>query len=113
MFDSSMYGLSNPALTEDIGLANLNRTLPMAPGFGNSIPGVTGTMDNVKLRGPLSNDVLEKTQKEKDKQTWKTIFTVGGLTILGALGLKFGKKGISAVWNGIKNMFSKIKPKKP
>ena len=31
MFDSSQYNLSHPALTEDIGYANLNRMLPMAP----------------------------------------------------------------------------------
>lgn len=109
MFDSSMYGLSNPALTEDIGLANLNRTLPMAGGY---FPGITGTMDNVKLRGPLSSDTLENTQKQKDKKTWKTILTVAGLTILGAFGFKYGKKGISACWDGLKNLFSKIKPKK-
>ncbi len=110
MFDSSMYGLSNPALTEDIGLANLNRMLPMAGGY---IPSVTGTMDNVRLRGPLSDDAFEMTQKKKDKKTLKTILTVAGLTVLGFFGFKYGKKGISACWNGLKNLFSKIKPKKP
>jgi hypothetical protein len=31
MFDSVKYNLTNPAFTEDIGEANMDRMLPMAP----------------------------------------------------------------------------------
>ncbi len=114
MFDSSMYNLSNPMMTEDIGLANLDRTLPMAPGFlCGYVPGITGSMDNIKLQGPLTNDELLITQKQKDKKAWKTVFSIAGLALAVGLGVKYGKKGLSACWNAIKNVFSKIKPKKP
>ncbi len=116
MFDSSQYNLSCPALTEDIGYANLNRTLPMAPptmgGSFGFIPGVTGTMDGITMRGSLLGDKVEiESQKEKDKKTWKTVFKVAAAVVGGALCWKYGKKGLSKAWQGIKNLATKIKTK--
>lgn len=110
MFDSSLYNLSNPAFTEDIGEANLNRILPMPPAsLGGSgcgyIPGITGTMDNITLRGPLEYDQLNLTQKQKDKRGWKTVLKAVMIAAGTFIGYKFCKKGLS----GIKNLFTKLK----
>lgn len=114
MFDSSQYNLSHPAMTEDIGYANLNRMLPPAPyTFGGSmgfIPGVTGTMNGITMRGSLLGDKVEiESQKEKDKKTWKTVFKIAALGVGGLLCWKYGKTGLAKVWNGIKNLPQKIK----
>ena len=114
MFDSSQYNLSHPALTEDIGYANLNRMLPMAPStFGGSmgvIPGVTGSMDGVTMRGSLLGDKVEiESQKEKDKKTWKTVLKIAAVAVGGVLCWKYGKTGLTKLWNGIKTLPQKIK----
>ena len=114
MFDSSQYNLSHPALTEDIGYANLNRMLPMAPStFGGSmgfITGVTGTMNGITMRGSLLGDKVEiESQKEKDKRIWKTVFKVAAVAIGGLLCWKFGKPYLTKAWNGIKTLPQKIK----
>ena len=112
MFESSIYGLSNPALTEDIGMANLNRMFPIPVGACCYIPGVSDCRNEVRLQGPLSNDTLTVTQKEKDKKTWKTILIVGGLTLACTFGFKHIKNGAIKCWNGLKNLFGKLKPQK-
>lgn len=116
MFDSVKYNLSNPAFTEDIGEANMNRMLPMSPatfdGSGMYFPGITGTMSNVTMRGALNHDKVElESQKDKDKRVWKNIFKIGALIVGGAIGWKYGKKLGTKIWNGIKTLASKIKAK--
>ena len=86
----------------------------MAPStFGGSmgfIPGVTGSMDGVTMRGSLLGDKVEiESQKEKDKKTWKTVFKIAAVTVGGVLCWKYGKKGLIKVWNGIKTLPQKIK----
>lgn len=115
MFDSVQYNLSNPAFTEDIGEANLDRMLPMAPATfagGTYYPGITGTMDNITLRGGLEGDKFEtETQKQKDSKVWKGILATAGAVVAGVVGFKYGKKGLSAIWTKLKNVCTKIKTK--
>jgi len=113
MFDSAMYGLSNPWMTEDIGYACIGKQLPMATGTLSSGE-LDGTTDlstgGAKLKGPLSNDTVEISQKSKDKKMWKGILAVTGLAVAIPLCLKFGKGAVSKCRSGIKNIFSKVKP---
>ena len=116
MFDSVKYNLSNPAFTEDIGEANMNRMPPMSPatfdGSGMYFPGITGSMSNVTMRGILNHDKVEfESQKDKDKRAWKNAFKIIGLAVGGVLCWKFGKKLEKKVWNGIKTLAGKIKAK--
>ncbi len=112
MFDSVKYNLTNPAFTDDIGEANMHRMLPGAPSWlgGGFIPGVTGTMNGVTMMGSLAGDRVEiKTQREKDKKIWATVFKGAALVVGGALCWKYGKKLGSKIWNGMKILGSKIK----
>lgn len=116
MFDSVKYNLTNPAFTEDIGEANMDRMLPMAPatfaGGGMYFPGITGTMNNVTIRGNLTHDKVElESQKDKDNKAWKNVFKVAGVAVGGLLCWKFGKKLGTKLWNGIKTLAGKIKAK--
>lgn len=107
---SAQYGLTNPAFTEDIGLSNLDKMLPMAPAsFGGMgyIPGITGTMSGTKIKGQLTNDIYQPTRKEQDKSLFKKLFATAGIIIAGVLCYKGAKKIIPA----IKNLFQKIKTK--
>lgn len=105
MLDRSMYNLSNPSLHDDIGESNMNRMLP-ACGLGY-IPGITGTMNGVSMQGSLRQDQFQPTRKEKDKAIWKNILA-GAIVITGGiLCFKVGK----SLWNGLKNIYSKIKAK--
>ena len=86
----------------------------MAPStFGGSmgfIPGVTGSMDGVTMRGSLLGDKVEiESQKEKDKKTWKTVLKIAAVAVGGVLCWKYGKTGLTKLWNGIKTLPQKIK----
>lgn len=114
MFDSSAYGLSNAAFTEDVGLSNMDKTMPMAPAClgGNYIPDVTGAMAGITMQGSLTCDKVELTQKEKDKKAFKTFFKIGAVIAAGVLGVKYGKKVLRTCLDGTKSLVGKIKPKK-
>lgn len=116
MFDSVKYNLSNPAFTDDIGEANMNRMLPMSPatfdGSGMYYPGITGTMNNVTMQGTLKQDKVEfESQKDKDKRVWKNVFKLAALVMGGVVCWKFGKKLGTKIWNGLKTLAGKIKAK--
>lgn len=104
MFNSSSYNLSNPAMTEDIGINNLNRMLPMAPATfagGTYFQGITGT----KINGRLTNDIYQPSRKERDKAMFKKILAGAGILTAAVLCYKGGKK----IVNFIKNLFNKTK----
>lgn len=110
MENSASYNLTNPAFTEDIGLSNLNRMLPMAPasfGAGMYVPGITGTMSGTRINGHLTNDIYQPTRKQRDIANFKKIFIAAGAVIAGVLCFKGGKK----IFKGITNLFDKIKTK--
>jgi hypothetical protein len=113
MFDSVKYNLTNPAFTEDIGEANMDRMLPMAPstvyGGGMYFP---SSMGNMSIVTPLESDKVEiQSKKTKSKKTIETILTIAGVGALCVLGLKYGKKVGSAIWNKLKALGSTIKTK--
>ncbi len=102
MFDSSRYNLSNPAITDDIGLNNLTRMLPMTPGTfagGMYFSGISGT----KIQGQLTNDIYQPTRKERDKSAFKKILAGAGIIAATILSYKGGKKVIQF----IKKLFHK------
>lgn len=111
MFNSAAYGLENP-LEKDLGKTLLDGYFQGNSPYMNTpyIPGVTGTMNNVRLRGSLDTDTLETTQKRKnDTKIWtnafKAILVLGGTL----LGFKFLKNPIQKLGNSLKNLF-KAKP---
>lgn len=106
MFDSSSYNLSNPAFTDDIGMSNMNRMLPMAPATfagGTYFQGITGT----RINGKLSNDIYQPTRKQRDKSIFKKILLGAGVIAASVLCFKGGKKAVK--W--IKNLCTKIATK--
>lgn len=110
MFDSSSYNLSHPMFSEDIGLANGYTPLnfPYTGLYGSCyMGGFTGARDSMILKGPLSHDVVELPQKEKDKRTWKNILTLAALGTVCVVGFKLGKKVITKSIEVIKNIFKK------
>jgi hypothetical protein len=112
MFDSVKYNLTNPVFTEDIGEANMNRMLPLAPStvYGGRMY-FSGITSNMSLNSPLDSDKVELQSKQKSKKSLKTILTIVGLGVLGILGLKYGKNIGRTVWNKIKNIGTTIKTK--
>ena len=111
LFDSSEYNLSNPAFTEDIGKSYGFNPIPMPQNcyFGGMgyIPGITGSMDNINLRGPLKSDVADISRREKDKKIWSGIFKGAALIGVGLLTYKFGKKIFSFCADKLKHLFKK------
>ena len=110
-FNSSEYNLSNPAFTEDIGRSFGFNPMPMPQynylgGLGY-IPGITGTMDNVILRGPLKSDIADIPRREKDKKIWTSVFKAIALVGAGLLTYKFGKKIFSFCADKLKHLFKK------
>ena len=105
--NSYMYNLSNPALHRDLGEANMNMMFPnpaMCGGIG-FIPGITGTMTNVQMRGALRDDTFVETRQQKDSKNYKKIFITAGLIIGGILCFKGGK----SLFNKIGEFFKKLK----
>lgn len=131
MIDSSaIYGLYNPAFTDDIGTSMVTRI------SGNSIRdlddyklgGITHSIDNLDIKRTLPQDKVELSTSSKKKKilvgtaigvaaiiaglaAWK----FGGLTKLKTLGSKIIPSGagiksfFSKMWNGVKAIPSKIK----
>lgn len=116
---SSIYGLYNPAFTQDIGYTKLNNIA------GNSIDdmddykisGVSGSMDNVDIKKALSNDKFESSTT-KDKLI-KGALIGAGLLAGGLVAHKFGlfgklksaaKKipGVSSIGTKISGFFSSV-----
>ncbi len=109
MFDGSSYNIG-PAYTEDIGVACGFKPLniPYTGLYGGCyMGGFTGARDSMILKGPLSHDVVELPQKEKDKRTWKNILTLAALGTVCVVGFKLGKKAITKGIEVIKNLFKK------
>jgi hypothetical protein len=108
LFDSVKYNLTNPVFTEDIGESYMNRMFPMTSG----ISGGGMDFDDLSMQPQLKSDKVEITsKKQKNKKTWKTIFIIAGVALLGVLGFKYGKKFGSTIWNSLKSLGSTIKAK--
>lgn len=108
MFDSSMYNLSNPAFTEDIGIANGFSPLNIGyPGYGCYFAGTPMAKDSMILKGPLSHDTLDIPQRQKDKNNWKMALKALGIAALGIIGFKIGKNLFIKCKNGLLKLFNK------
>jgi len=112
MFDSSVYGLSNPALTEDIGMAMFKRQFPC---IVDSMGFPTTDISKIKLNsGQPENDTVEKQNNKKNKRSWLKNLLIGGATaVVGLLAIYKGKSILNAVktygskvYNFIKNKIS-------
>lgn len=110
MDNSILYGLRNPAMTDDIGMSMIERQYPttidnMSYGFAD------GTAPKIN-NGQPSKDTYQ-TKREKEYSAIKKILIGLGVVALGALGLKFGykyiKKGYENIAPQVKDIFSKVK----
>lgn len=104
MYDNSiMYGLRNPAFTEDLGMSMVNQMFPIPPGPMGVYPMM---MPPGQLRGQLNVDTFNSSQREtKDNKIFKRI-ALGFAALIGTIaGFKYGGKIVQFVKNFI--------PKKP
>ncbi len=105
IYDMSAF-TTGDVMNTDIGLLNMNRQITVPPfAYGPSF----NLLGGVTLQGGLDTDKVELTsQKEKDKKIWSKIFLGAGILAAGALAWKFGKSGITKLWDGIKAGLSKL-----
>lgn len=107
IYDISGYRLGD-VMNTDIGLMNMDKQITV-PGFAY---GPSFNMSGITMQGGLDTDKVELTsQKEKDKKIWSKIFLGAGILAAGLLGWKYGKAGVVKVWEGTKNLFSKLTAK--
>ena len=124
MDNSIIYGLRNPAMTEDIGMSMIERQYPtnITP-LGYTPANITNK--SAYFEQPYADTFQTKQQKEHS--AFKKILVGLGLVALGIFGYKKGSKYIKKAYNyvapHIKNVFTKgknivvnlinkIKPKK-
>ena len=123
MDNSILYGLRNPAMTDDIGMTMIERQFPtnintMSYGFAD------GTAPQINNGQPQTDTYQTKQQKEYS--TIKKILVGLGVAALGIFGFKKGTKYVKQAFNyiapktqslftkcknGISNIFNKIKNK--
>ncbi len=123
MDNSILYGLRNPAMTDDIGMSMIERQFPTTISSTNYIP-ADGTVPKFN-NGQLNADTYQS-KKEKEYGIIKKVLIGLGVAALGIFGFKKGakyvKQGLSYIknnagswWNTCKNsvinIFSKIKTK--
>lgn len=100
-----MYGLRNPAFTDDVRMAMFDKQFPVL------IDDITGNLipESKINNGNPQKDEFDKGDKKEEKKTplWAKIL-IGG-AIVGATVLACWK--IKPVANFLKNMYTKIKTK--
>ena len=92
-----MYGLRNPAFTDDIGTSMMQQMYPVPP--GNPMLGTHPMMlPQGQLRGQLNNDTFDSSQKDaKDKSLLKKIALGFAAVVGGIAAFKYGGKLINYV----------------
>lgn len=107
IYDMSSYNFRSTFDT-DIGILNMDKMI--TPPNMTPFNPVAASMNGITMQsGNLGNDKVELTsQKEKDSRFWSTLFKGGAALGVGVLALKFGKAGGSKLWNGLKNVSSKV-----
>lgn len=123
MDNSILYGLRNPAMTDDIGMTMIERQFPTPIGPTSYVP-ADGNVPQINNGQPNSD--IYQTKKEKEYSTIKKILLALGAIGLGIFGFKKGAKWVSKSYNYIKtnsgslitkckdfvkNTYSKIKTK--
>lgn len=107
MDNSILYGLRNPAMTEDIGMSMIERQYPT-----NITPlGYTpanATNRSVYFEQPYADTF--QTKREREHSTIKKVLVGLGVVALGILGIRKGTKGIKSAYNYVKNLFKGGKP---
>ena len=122
MDNSILYGLRNPAMTDDIGMTMIERQYPTVLSPINHL-----TVDGKPIinSGQPESD-LYQTKRQKEYSVIKKVLAVFGVIALGVFGYKKGVKGLTQAYNyvtsksssfftglknGIKNVYAKIKTK--
>lgn len=112
MDDSIRYGLRNPAFTDDIAKAMIERAYPTTIDELSSNPAID--VSDIKFNnGQPQKDSYNPTQSQKDKANLKKILAGAGIVTLCVLAAIFGKKAFNFTKNKIpdnmKNIGSNIK----
>ncbi len=102
MDNSILYGLRNPAMTEDIGMSMIERQYPtnITP-LGYTPANVTNK--SAYFEQPYADTF--QTKREKEYSIIKKVLVGLGVVALGILGLRKGTKGIKNAYNYVKNLF--------
>lgn len=123
MDNSILYGLRNPAMTDDIGMSMIERQFPtnITPSSYGFADGTAPQINN----GQPKTDTYQ-TKREKEYSTIKKVLAVLGVIALGVLGITIGSKYAKKAYKniapqientykkcqkGISDLFNKIKPK--
>lgn len=107
MDNSILYGLRNPAMTEDIGMSMIERQYPtnITP-LGYTPANITNK--SAYFEQPYADTF--QTKREKEYSTIKKVLVGLGVVALGILGIRKGTKGIKNAYSYIKNLFKGGKP---
>ena len=109
MDNSILYGLRNPAMTDDIGMTMIERQFPtnITP-LGYTPGNVTNT--SAYFNQPYAdtfdpNGGTAQTKRQKEYSTIKKVLVGLGVAALAFIGYKKGVKGIKKGWEALKNLF--------
>ncbi len=108
MDNSALYGLRNPAFTDDIGMTMINRQFP------SNIDSITGCsfnadLENLKINPGQPGEDTYNNKPNKKKSGWKNFLLGSAIaTGLAAVGYALFKK-VPAVKTAVMNIISKIK----
>ena len=104
MDNSIIYGLRNPAMTDDIGMCMIERQYPtMITPWGYTPGNVTNK--SAYFEQPYADTF--QTKRDKEYSTIKKVLVGLSIVALGLLGLKRGVKGIKDGYKYVKNLFTK------
>ena len=107
MDNSILYGLKNPAMTDDIGMTMIERQYPtnITP-LGYTTANVTNK--SAYYEQPHADTF--QTRREKEYSTIKKVLVGLAITALGIFGIRKGSKGIKNAYDYVKNLFKGGKP---
>ena len=108
MDNSILYGLRNPAMTDDIGMSMIERQFPTTMTSMSYVP-ADSPLPQINNGQPKADTYQAK--REKEYSTIKKILVGLGVAALGIFGLKKGSKYVKQAYDYIaphvKNIFTK------
>lgn len=103
MENSIIYGLRNPAMTDDIGMTMIERQYPtnITP-----IGYVPADVTNRSIINAGPNSDIFQTKRQKEYSAFKKILVGLGALALGIFAYKKGVKGIKELFKNAKDLFT-------
>ncbi len=106
MDNSILYGLRNPAMTDDIGMSMIERQFPTTMNSMTYVP-ADGSLPQINNGQPQS-DIYQNKRKKEYSLIKKILLGIGAVA-LGIIGIKTGPKIYNKIASKVPNLISKCK----